>query len=106
VIPPQLGPLTEDDADTPDVAHPIVHRIHAQRLDATRIGGEQPRQQLDGRALAGAVRAGVSHDFAAPHSQVDTPQRLDQPDLGSQQIAKDVGQARRSDPLAGHLRDA
>ena len=36
MIPPQLGALAEDDADAADVAHPVAHRVHAQRADACR----------------------------------------------------------------------
>ena len=30
MVPPQLGALAEDDADAPDVAHAVAHRVHAR----------------------------------------------------------------------------
>ena len=62
---------------------------------------QQTREQLDGGALAGAVRAGVGDDLAAADGQVDAAQRLDDSHFGAQQVAQDVAAAAPSAPAGG-----
>ena len=45
-------------------------------LDGARIGPLETGEDLDQRALAGAVLAEKRHDFAAPQGEIDALQRV------------------------------
>ena len=70
-VPPELGALTEDDADVEGVPDPFL--VGDDAVDDDRPGGrrEDPGEHLDGRRLAGAVRADVADDLAFPDREGD-----------------------------------
>ena len=101
VIPPELRALAEHDADPADVAHALAHRGPCRARAPRRVGREQAREQLDGGALARAVRARVGDDLAAPHVEVDSLQRVDPHHRRVQQVLE---QRRAAAPSAARCR--
>ena len=59
----------------------------------------------DSTGITRAVGTSVGDYFAAANGQIDAAQRLDHPDLGPQQVAHEIADARRTHALAVHLPD-
>src|SRR5262249_31915900 len=106
VVVPELGALAEHHADAANVAHALAHRVHAQCAHRAAIGRENPRQQLDRGALAGAVWPRVGDDLATADAQIHVAQCLDLTDRRAHHIAQRLAQSLRALLLAEGLMDA
>ena len=86
---PELGRL-EDDAD-PLAEGPLGRRrVEAEHLDLAAVALPVALEDLDGRRLAGAVRAEQAEDLARRHLEVDSAHRLERA------VATCAGPGRRS----------
>ncbi len=76
-VPPQGGPLAEDDADVQRIANAIAPRHEAVDDDLAARRDEDPGQHLDGRGLAGAVPADIADELALRDVEADPVDRPD-----------------------------
>ncbi len=70
-VPPQLGPLAEDDADVAGVLLSLLVRDQTVDDQAAGGGNEDAGQHLDGGGLAGAVRPEIGDRFPGLDAEVD-----------------------------------
>src|SRR3954465_14117309 len=73
--PPALEDMGNADARSPVGRHGL--NALAIETNAARHGTQQPRDRVDERGLAGAVRAEEGHDFAAADVEVGLPDHLE-----------------------------
>jgi hypothetical protein len=88
-VPPELDALPEHRADPPCELDPLLRRRQARDRDAAGRRHEDPRQHLDRRRLAGAVRAEVPEQLAALDAERDVVDRVDDDALAAETPAAD-----------------
>ena len=76
-VPPELGPLTEDDADLRHVGDAVVEGRAAVHDHASAVGFQDARENLDGGGLARPVGADEAQELAGLQGKGDVAQGLD-----------------------------
>jgi len=70
-VPPQLAALAEHDADAAGQLAALADRLEPGDSHEAGGGHQYPGEHLDGRRLAGPVRADVADALAARHGEAD-----------------------------------